>query len=308
MNKVFISYRIRDSHDLVSRLDADLSRVFGTQSVFRDKTRIGGGSEWGAELEKHALGCQVMLVVIGPGWQQARADPDDSSSSLRLTDPLDWVRREITLSLNAGNHVVPVLANHAAMPSRDLLGSCKLLRLLALQALELRSDDYEADLARIVRRLREYGLRRTWTAVHRRRLYSALGVAPCIAALVWGVVGTPDPLGTCRDLAAVESPFRGEVAGVLNQSQHFEALVVNQLDTACGLLRSDQDSALLLLRKADRELQGLLDLKTTDRLAVRKAHATLLALLEKVLRVRPRADETTNDAFFEAISGYLQRL
>src|SRR5438093_4488414 len=68
---IFISYRISDSLDLVGRLDADLTRAFGTDAVFRDKSRLEGGHDWTRELEENARDRRVMLVVIGATWQSA---------------------------------------------------------------------------------------------------------------------------------------------------------------------------------------------------------------------------------------------
>ena len=62
---IFISYRISDSLDLVRRLDADLTREFGEDAVFRDKSRLQGGHDWTHELEQNAKSRRVMLVVIG---------------------------------------------------------------------------------------------------------------------------------------------------------------------------------------------------------------------------------------------------
>jgi hypothetical protein len=59
-----------------------------------------------------------MLACIGPGWLTAAA-PDGSR---RLDSPDDWVREEIAIALEAGNHVVPLLlGNHGevVMPNAD---------------------------------------------------------------------------------------------------------------------------------------------------------------------------------------------
>lgn len=157
MPKLFISYRIKDSMDLVARLDADLTRIFGADAVFRDKTGIEGGAEWAATLEKHINSCKIMVVVIGPTWHSSRFESGEKSGQLRLLDPGDWVRREITTSLALGHHVLPILANHADMPPRSFLQQCGLQRLPDLQAMRLRSDDYAGDLAQLVAHLQTQG-------------------------------------------------------------------------------------------------------------------------------------------------------
>src|SRR5437868_2972553 len=102
---IFLSYRISDSLDLVSRLDADLTRAFGRDAVFRDQTRLQGGQDWTEQLQHNARSRRVMLVVIGASWQSAVFTDGDRKGFPRLSDPTDWVRREITLSLEAGNVV-----------------------------------------------------------------------------------------------------------------------------------------------------------------------------------------------------------
>src|SRR5947208_23855 len=98
---IFLSYRISDSLLLVDRLDADLTRSFSRDAVFRDKTRLRGGQNWTRELEDNARTRRVMLVVIGGTWQTAAYTEADRLGMLRLSDANDWVRKEITFSLAA---------------------------------------------------------------------------------------------------------------------------------------------------------------------------------------------------------------
>jgi hypothetical protein len=58
---IFISYRISNSLDLVGRLDADLSREFGQDAVFRGKTRLQPGRDWTQQLDYR--GKAVWLIV-----------------------------------------------------------------------------------------------------------------------------------------------------------------------------------------------------------------------------------------------------
>jgi hypothetical protein len=59
---IFISYRISNSLDLVGRLDADLSREFGQDAVFRGKTRLQPGRDWTHQLDYR--GKAVWLIVL----------------------------------------------------------------------------------------------------------------------------------------------------------------------------------------------------------------------------------------------------
>ena len=150
---IFISYRIDDSLDMVGRLDADLTRHFGKDRVFRDKSRLRGGHHWTEVLEQQAQQCEAMLAVIGPAWESVASPDGDWKGVPRLWNPEDWVRREITLALDAGRLVIPVLLSGAELPAKGWLQKCGLARLWDVQTFDLRSDDYDADLANLVRTL-----------------------------------------------------------------------------------------------------------------------------------------------------------
>lgn len=151
---IFISYRISDSEDLVSRLDHDLTLEFGQNSVFRDKSRLEGGVVWPEVLETNAKCRKVMLVVIGNLWQSVVATDGDWKGIPRLMNPDDWVRKELTFAFDTGNIVIPVLRNGAQMPTQGWLKNCQLERLYQQQAIEIRSSQYSADLSTLVTRLR----------------------------------------------------------------------------------------------------------------------------------------------------------
>jgi anti-sigma regulatory factor (Ser/Thr protein kinase) len=151
---IFISYRISDSLDLVGRLDADLTRVFGSSAVFRDKTRLQGGHDWTEVLERNACVCRVMLVVIGETWQSVAFPDGDWKGVPRLWHPDDWVRKEITLALDSERVIIPVFLNSAVLPSEGWLLRCSLERLHRKQGVPLRSADYEADLKQLIAVLR----------------------------------------------------------------------------------------------------------------------------------------------------------
>jgi tetratricopeptide (TPR) repeat protein len=152
---IFISYRISDSLDLVGRLDADLTREFGVKHVFRDKTRLQAGKDWTTQLEGNAKTRKVMLVVIGPTWQTVTVPDGDLKGYPRLHDKDDWVRREITLALDAGNIVLPLFLTGATMPTKAWLKKCRLDRLHAKQGLPLRATDYDTDFVRLIEELRK---------------------------------------------------------------------------------------------------------------------------------------------------------
>jgi hypothetical protein len=150
LNRVFISYRTSDCPDLVWRLDGDLARALGREAVFLDKARLIGGQEWPAELEANARSCPIMLAMIGPDWQTAAFTDEDRKAFPRLFDSRDWVRREIELSLNAGNMVVPVYMKGAKQPSERWLASCGLERLFGRYGVPLNNVDYGSHLTKLL--------------------------------------------------------------------------------------------------------------------------------------------------------------
>ncbi|MCY2966732.1 MAG: SUMF1/EgtB/PvdO family nonheme iron enzyme, partial [Planctomycetota bacterium] len=151
---IFISYRIQDSNDLVDRLATNLMEEFGTDLVFRDKSRLIGGQDWTVEIERQARTCRVMLVAIGGIWQSVQCQSGEFAHCPRLLDPEDWVRREITLALEQGKIVIPVLLNNTAMPPAAWLGIVGLRNLHAKQAVPLRTDEYSNDLSRLIATIR----------------------------------------------------------------------------------------------------------------------------------------------------------
>jgi tetratricopeptide (TPR) repeat protein len=153
---IFISYRITDSLDAVRSLNEGLTRVFGSDAVFWDKSQLQGGHVWTEELENNAKHRKVMLVVIGPKWHTATASEEGWAGVVRLFNPNDWVRKEITLALDAGNIVIPILLNGAAMPGEAWLRNCGLHSFYKLQSVQLTATNHDADLAALVALVREY--------------------------------------------------------------------------------------------------------------------------------------------------------
>jgi tetratricopeptide (TPR) repeat protein len=153
---IFISYRRFDNPDLINLLEHGLVHEFGANAVFRDKSRLYGGQIWSQALEDNARTCPVMLAVIGPTWESATHETEDSWTGMpRLMNPDDWVRKEITLALDAGNVVIPMLLNDAKIPANKRLAEFRLERLFERQHVILRTSDYDTDLYRLFRALRK---------------------------------------------------------------------------------------------------------------------------------------------------------
>jgi hypothetical protein len=88
-----------------------LSDRLGADEIFKSGRSIPPGADFAEILRRQAAECELMCVLIGPGWLDAR-----SEDGVRLLDRAhDWVRVEIATALRAGNRVVPVLLGDATM-------------------------------------------------------------------------------------------------------------------------------------------------------------------------------------------------
>jgi hypothetical protein len=115
---IFIIYRGSDQNWATELVYARMTEAFGVDGVFKAGNALRVGEEFPAILRREAASCPVMLACIGPGWLTATG-PDGSR---RLDSAGDWVREEIAISLQAGNHVVPLLIgnhNEVTVPEPD---------------------------------------------------------------------------------------------------------------------------------------------------------------------------------------------
>lgn len=154
MSRVFISYRRSDSQDVTGRIYDRLIAIpeIGKEGVFRDVQSIASGVDWRVALDQALLGCQVMLVVIGPHWLTAK----DERGKARLEDPNDPVRLEIEAGLQRKIRVVPLFAS-GATPIEPLKLPLSLKALASIQGPGIRSDpDFHPDMDGLVRDLQQW--------------------------------------------------------------------------------------------------------------------------------------------------------
>jgi hypothetical protein len=116
-NPIFISYRRDDTEGEAGRLFDDLTREFGSNSVFMDVAGIRPGVDFVQAIEQNVADCGVLLAIIGPTW----ATITSASGQRRLDDPNDFVVLEIASALKRDVPVIPVLVHSAKMPSQDQL-------------------------------------------------------------------------------------------------------------------------------------------------------------------------------------------
>lgn len=146
MPTIFINYRRDDSAGYAGRLHERLTSAFGTQSVFMDLDDIAPGVNFVSTIEEGVAACDVMLVLVGKRWLDAR----DTSGQRRLDDPADFVRIEIAKGLARNVRVIPVLIGGASMPAaKDLPPD--LGQLANLQAIALTDERWDYDTSQLLR-------------------------------------------------------------------------------------------------------------------------------------------------------------
>ena len=95
MPRIFISYRREDTPGYAGRLCDRLQQDFGRDNVFIDVDTLQPGDDFVEAISERLVGCDLMLVVIGPRWLTSV----DSQGRPRLEDDSDYVRLEIQTAL-----------------------------------------------------------------------------------------------------------------------------------------------------------------------------------------------------------------
>ena len=139
MAKIFISYRREDAGFAVDQVHAALKPYAATaDDIFVDVDNIPPGVDFIEHLNKYVDQCDVMLVAIGPNWK-----------TVRLEDPDDFVRIEISSALARGIPVVPLLLGGASMPTEAQLPA-NLKPLVRRQAVNVPRGGVQAAIDRMM--------------------------------------------------------------------------------------------------------------------------------------------------------------
>ena len=147
---VFVSYRREGTAHIAGRLADRLTDRFGEDQVFMDVESIEPGLDFRDVITDAIDRCDILLVIIGPGWATAR-----------LAEPDDLVRIEIEAALRRGIRVIPVFVDDAEMPrAADLPQS--LAALARRHGTTVRHASFRQDVARLLDVLdRARGLRQS---------------------------------------------------------------------------------------------------------------------------------------------------
>jgi hypothetical protein len=144
--KIFINYRSDDSIAAI-RLHDRLAQTFGRRNLVMD-VAFRPGSDFLVDLTRQVIACDLVLVVIGSTWLDAK----DETGKRRLDNPHDFVVIEIEAALARDIHVIPVLVEGARMPGKDELPD-SLKRLARRQAVEIRDASFDRDVEALVSRI-----------------------------------------------------------------------------------------------------------------------------------------------------------
>jgi pterin-4a-carbinolamine dehydratase len=141
---IFISYRRDDDAARAAMLDRIISGTFNEPShpqkvrIYRD-TSARLGVAWPEEVRDRCSSADIVLVVIGPKWLEAK----DQYSRRRIDQPDDWVRQEIELARD--RTVIPIAFGGLAIPPAEALHET-ISYLASRQGVSVRDEFADADL------------------------------------------------------------------------------------------------------------------------------------------------------------------
>jgi hypothetical protein len=145
MGGIFISYRREDTAGYARSLTDALAARFGQEAIFRDVDTLGPGEDFPDAIAAAVAQCDVLVALIGDKWLTA-----EKAGKRRLDDPRDFVRLEVAAALDRDILVIPVLLEHARMPSAEELPE-NLVELADRNALRLTDENWQDGVNRLVR-------------------------------------------------------------------------------------------------------------------------------------------------------------
>lgn len=165
--KIFVSYRRTDRH-VAGLLRAEIEKRIGRDRVFMDSRDLDPGEGFPSRLLSEIETASVVFVIVGDGF---------SSEVGRLSDPDDWVRRELIASLGATRKIVPVILDDAQLPDPGELPA-ELATLLSHQAYRVDSSHLERDVDGL---MNDLGLKRD----RRGTVLAGVAAAVLVAVGAW---------------------------------------------------------------------------------------------------------------------------
>jgi hypothetical protein len=165
-----VSYRRSDSPHASGRVRDRLATAFGNDNIFFDVDSIPFGNDFRAAIRAAIASVDVVLVMIGPGFDVRR-----------LNNQRDPIRDELLESFRQKKIVVPVLIDAATMPTPETLPRV-LQRLSYLNASLIRPDpDFHRDAERLLTSIQQaVGARQERPADDANRSPAAVEIATSV--------------------------------------------------------------------------------------------------------------------------------
>lgn len=145
---VFISYRRALSRDAAFRIARLLRQKLPRADPYLDVESIASGTNFVDAIQSQLSQTRAVLVLMPPGWAEIR----DAEGRLRLWEPGDHVRQEISTALKRGVPIIPVLFDGALMPAPEKLPE-DLQDLTLWNAIEISSDFEDLDQLKLIQAL-----------------------------------------------------------------------------------------------------------------------------------------------------------
>ena len=149
MTQIFFSYRRIDSHHWQTKLYDHLHSHFGSQ-ISKDIDNIPVGKSFSDILKDKILLCDVMLVIIGPDWLEAK----NQNGQRRIDDEHDFIRTEIAIAFSLNKRVIPVLLDETNMPRTTDIPA-NLRELATKQPVHIREQSWGADINHLIETINE---------------------------------------------------------------------------------------------------------------------------------------------------------
>ena len=141
--RVFISYRREDTAPAAGRVYDRLCQLLSKPNVFFDVSTIAGGEIFDRKLMSEIERSDAVLVFIGKSWLAS------DGGRVRVAEPGDYVRAEVSAALQRSVLVLPVLVDGARMPQPDQLPD-DIRAITSRNALPLRHESFDDDVENIV--------------------------------------------------------------------------------------------------------------------------------------------------------------
>jgi|GEM_PF-6320901 len=145
MPRFFISYRRKDSQQIVGRIYEKLTDYFGDDAVFLDVDDIPTGSNFREHIRQMIVGSDAMLVIMGGLWLGSFAERDPGK--------LDHVLIELEVALDQGVPMIPMLIGQTRMPDeKELPESIAQVSFRNAFSLDIRAG-FDRDITRLINHL-----------------------------------------------------------------------------------------------------------------------------------------------------------